>query len=101
MVASANLIIAGDNIDGGSGDDQAQTGKVRSTPEKSQVLAQVGRGSLGKIPNAPECRGERPPQLERGGGRLGCHRGGSGDNQAQVGNVRSTPEKIPSVGTRG
>ena len=32
-------------------------------PKVSQVLAQVGRGSLGTVPDAPGWREARPPQL--------------------------------------
>ncbi len=38
------------------------------------------------------------PQLGRGGGRLGFHRRSSGGDQAQFVKVRSTPEKVTSVG---
>ena len=58
-----HLITARGTLDGGSEDDQAQVDKVPWTPKKSQVLAQVGRGHLGTVPDAPGWQGERPPQL--------------------------------------
>ncbi len=47
----------------GSGDDKPQVGTVRWTSKISQVLAQVGRESLGTVPDALGCAGSVLPSL--------------------------------------
>ena len=76
-----HLTTAHDNIDGGRGTTRHNLAKCGRHPKILQVLAQVGRGSLTTIPDATGWCRKRPPQLGRGGGRLGYHRGGSVDDQ--------------------